>query len=458
MSFNSPLFFIFLTAVISIHYYLPQRYRALLLLAGSFVFIGFHNIASLTTLVLLSIFNFYIAKNIQRPAYLLGILINAAAILLFSYFNTAPGGFIFSFSAISFDITGFVIALGLSFYSLQNIAYLTEIYFKHLSPEHRLSKYMLYNAFFPKIISGPVLLPAEFIPQISGFNRLLLGLFKKMVIADRLFPAVHSVFDFSDKYHGLTTLAAAYLFTVQLYFDFSGYTDMALGISKMLGYNLKENFNLPLRSTSVSEFWRRWHISLISWFSNYIYYPLVYRLRNYKKMAALTGIAITFLISGIWHGTGFTFLAWAFCHAIYLGFELLTKKTRAQLSEKFNNSFYKLISIFIVFNLVCFSNIFFRASSFERAIQLIKNTFTNFFPENLLRDFVAPLAVGGHQLDEFNFYISIVIATLFLVFERKINRFATSEKWNMIFVVSCILMIMLFGIFNSGERFIYMQF
>ena len=313
------------------------------------------------------------------------------------------------------------------------------------------------------------MLPNEFIPQINknvitqdnliiGFNRFLLGLFKKMVIADRLSPAVHSIFDFNDNYQGLTTLIGVYLFTVQLYFDFSGYTDMALGIAKMLGYDLKENFNLPLRSASVSEFWRRWHISLINWFTNYIYYPLVYRLRTYKKTAALTGILITFLVSGIWHGIGFTFLAWAICHILYLSFELFTKRFRVTLSEQLNHTFYNISSIFIVFNAVCFSNIFFRAESFEKAIQLIKNLFSNFFPDNWLRNFIAPLATGGHQIDEFNFFISILIMGIFLLFEKKINRFAINKKLNLLFITAFIILIFIFGIFNNGERFIYMQF
>jgi D-alanyl-lipoteichoic acid acyltransferase DltB (MBOAT superfamily) len=233
---------------------------------------------------------------------------------------------------------------------------------------------------------------------------------------------------------------------------------MALGIAKMLGYDLKENFNMPLRSTSVSEFWRRWHISLISWFTNYIYYPIVYRLRKSKKTAALVGIFITFLISGIWHGIGVTFLAWASCHIIYLSFELLTKRFRLNLSERFNNSIYKMISVFIVFNAVCFSNIFFRSQSMEQAIRLIRNVFSNFIPNNWLSEFTAPLAIGGHQMDQFNLIISLFIPIIVLLFERKINKIANQEKFKISFVVTSLLMILLFGIFASGSRFIYMQF
>lgn len=450
------------------NYLLPQRFRSFFLLFCSLAFIGYYNIESLIAVIVFSFFNFYISRNIRgnRFLYIAGILLNAYAIIMFNYFFATRQGFDFSYSAISFNINSFIIALGLSFYALQNIAYLTEVYFNRWQPEISVKNFLFYNSFFPKVASGPVMMPREFMPQIdrnvitheklaAGFNRLLLGLFKKMVIADRLAPAVHSIFDFGDTNHGLTTLAGAYLFTIQLYFDFSGYTDMAIGIAKMLGYDLKENFNLPLRSSSISEFWRRWHISLISWFTAYIYYPLVYRLRSYKKAAALAGILATFLISGAWHGIGITFFLWACCHIVYLSFELLTKRMRSGLPEKF---IYKLAGIFIVFNAVSFSNIFFRSGSLSSALQMVKNLFSDFFPSDWLRDFIAPLAVGGHQIDEFNFYISMFLAGAFLLFERKINRIAESERFSFYYTTACVLLIFLFGIFSNGERFIYMQF
>jgi alginate O-acetyltransferase complex protein AlgI len=471
MSFNSSIFFLFIAIVITINYLLPQRFRSRLLLFASFLFIGYYNMESLVAVLVFSFFNFYISKRISgnRWLYIVGIILNSYAIIMFNYFFAAKHGFDFSYSVISFNVNSFIIALGLSFYSLQNIAYLTEVYFKRWQAEISIRNYIFYNAFFPKVMSGPVMTPREFMPQIDrnaitkekliqGFNRILLGLFKKMVIADRLAPAVHSIFDFGDTYNGLTTLIGIYLFTIQLYFDFSGYTDMALGVSKMLGYDLKENFDLPLRSGSVSEFWRRWHISLISWFTNYIYYPLVYKFRTYKKLAALIGILVTFLVSGVWHGIGITFIIWALCHILYLGFELLTKHFRSGFSEKFNSPLLRSVSVFIVFNAVCFSNVFFRSGSLSSALSLLRNTMSDFIPGNWLSDLVAPLAVGGHQIDEFNFYISILLMAVFLLFERRINRIAIAEKLSTYYIIVCLLLIFLFGVFNVGERFIYMQF
>jgi D-alanyl-lipoteichoic acid acyltransferase DltB (MBOAT superfamily) len=470
MNFNSPEFLLFLLGVVAVNYFLPQRFRSIFLLIASTVFIGYYNFESLLTVLISSAFNFYISRKVpgNRLLYISGVILNSYAIIMFNYFFAVKHGFDFSYTVITFNINSFIIALGLSFYSLQNISYLTEVYFKRWQPESSIKNYVLYNAFFPRIMSGPVMTPGEFMPQIdrniissdkliSGFNRLLLGLLKKMVIADRLAPAVHSVFDFGDTYSGLTTLLGVYLFTIQLYFDFSGYTDMALGIGRMLGYDLKENFNFPLKSASVSEFWRRWHISLISWFTNYIYYPIAYKLRSYKKAAALTGILVTFLVSGIWHGIGYTFLFWAVCHIIYLSFELLTKNLRTVFFEKYTNRFIKLVLILLVFNAVCFSNIFFRSQSLAQAFHIIKGVFNGFLPEGRI-DLVAPLAIGGHQIDEFNFYISIFLMTVFLLFERRIMRFGSGRTLNAAYIIICFLLIFLFGIINSGERFIYMQF
>jgi len=471
MQFNSFLFLFFLLVVVILNYFFSARYRLSLLLFSGFVFIGYFSLASLVAVLFFSIINFYIAKNISGRSflYLMVLLFNVFAIVLFNYFNTSTQGISFKLSVVSFNIGSFVVALGLSFYSLQNIAYITDIYFKRSAPQRSILKYVLYNSFFPKVVSGPVLLPNELVPQMtgnrpssemlaSGINRFLMGLLKKMVIADRLFPAVHSIFDVPDTYNGFTTLVGVYLFTIQLYFDFSGYTDMALGAAKMLGYDLKENFNFPLRSLSVTEFWRRWHISLISWFSNYIYYPIVYRLRAYKKAAVFIGITVTFLVSAIWHGIGFTFLLWSLCHIIYMSFELLTKSFRTNLSKRVPSMFYKLFSVFIVFNAVCFSNIFFRAHSAAHAFQLIKNIFSNFTPTNWLRDFVAPLAQGGNLIELFNGITTVIITLSVLLFERWVTKKANETKINIRYLMVCVLLIMVFGMFSNAERFIYMQF
>ncbi|MDQ3046113.1 MAG: hypothetical protein M3R27_01095 [Bacteroidota bacterium] len=471
MDFLSPLFFLCLFFVILIHRILPSRFRPYLLLIVSLVFIASFSLGSLLAIVFFSVFTFFAAKWMKssRIFYLVSISVHVAAILLFNYFSIDRSGLNFHFSSVQFDVASFILALGVSFYSLQNIAYLTEVYYKRRNPESDISHFLLYNCFFAKVISGPVMLPSEFFPQInsahakeglliSGFQRLILGLFKKLVIADRLAPSVASVFDHNDHYSGLTIILATCLFTIQLYFDFSGYTDMAIGIGKMLGYELKENFRLPLRAASVSEFWRRWHISLISWFTNYIYYPAVFYFRSWKKAAAITGIAITFLVSALWHGTGLTFLAWGACHMIYLMVELLSKKKRAALSLRMNTQILAFIGVISVFCAVSFSHLFFRSTSIEVAFQMLADIGSDFYPDDLLKGLIVPLAVGGHQQDLFNLYLILFLCFVVLLFERKINTLGNSERFQPWLIGTLVLMIFLLGAVADTSRFIYMQF
>lgn len=471
MNFNSPNFILFIFFVVSVNYFLSPQYRKPFLLATSFYFVGHYNIESLYTLIALSFFNFYLAKNVKESRFLfiLGVIVNALSILFANYIGTSHKGVGYQLLNNETAFENTIILIGVAFYSLQNIAYLTDIYFKRIIPESSIVNYFLSVSFFPKIISGPVVLVNEFTPQLninkvsgenltSGFNRFLMGLVKKMVIADRLSPAVHSIFDYSDNYHGLTTLFAIYLFTVQLYFDFSGYTDMALGIAKMLGFDLNENFHLPFRSTSVSEFWRRWHMSLMNWLTTYIYYPVAYRLRKLKRNTVFIGVALIFITSSIWRGISVPFLVWAICHITYISFEVITKKFRNRLSEKVDGKTYKLFSAFVVFNAISISNLFFRASSMENAFRLLHNATTNFIPSYWLGEFVAPLAIGGHQIEQFNFIVTLSLPLLFLLFEKRVNEIAMRAKFSMIYIMACIMMIMLFGIFHGGAHFIYMQY
>ena len=470
MAFNSPLFILFLVAVVVINYFISSRYRISFLVFASFVFIGYYSIPSLFTVLFSSLLNFYIAKKIQQNGhwYYVGLSVNISAIVLFNYFNISNTSYQLQFSEIRFDAASIIMALGLSFYSLQNISYISDIYFKRAVPEASLARYVLYISFFPKILSGPVLLPQEFLPQIntckpnvalfaSGFNLFLYGLFKKIVLADRLSYGVNAVFDGTHVHNGLATLIGIYLFTIQLYFDFSGYTDMALGMSEMLGFNLKDNFKMPLRSTSISEFWRRWHISLINWFTIYIYYPVVYKLRNYAQLSVFVGIALTFLVSAIWHGIGLTFLLWALCHVIYIYIERIT--ANSNLKNLFTlKHIGRIVAIILVFNAVAFSNIFFRSHSASKAFQLIETVFSKFTPHNWLADVLAPLVGGGDPIDTFNAGISMLLILLALTFENTLERFYKTENVNIFFSIFLLLLITVFGIFDSGERFIYMQF
>ncbi len=471
MSLNSILYLLFLTLVSIVYYLINQNQRKYLLILASFIFIGFKNMESVLVLILTIIITYSLAKKIQSTIEIkrrknllrIGIVNSLAILFLFKYFDF-HGENVFKMENIFF-------ALGISFYTLQNISFLVEVHSKRLKLDLNLVDFTVYSSFFPKFIMGPIALAQDFFPQINdtkfqseniliGFKRILVGLVKKIVIADSLSTYVHFNFDMDNPTTGLTSLITAYLFTLQLYFDFSGYSDIALGSAKILRYDLKENFTFPLRSVSITEFWRNWHISLTSWLTKYIFYPISYRLRKLKKIAIPIALLITFLLSGLWHGIGFTFLIYAVSHALYMCFEYFTKSVRLKLATKIPFKIHQFISIFITFNLVSLSFVFFRANSIDTAIHFIKAifNFNHFIPANWNLDFYSQLAITGDQFSFFNLLSLIIITIIFLLFEKKIFQLSINNKANYIFLFTLIFLLFVFGIYSNSEQFIYNQF
>ncbi|HEY1038383.1 MAG TPA: MBOAT family O-acyltransferase [Bacteroidia bacterium] len=462
------IWLVFLFALVSMNALMPARFRHVWILFAGCVFIAYISWQALLVAVFISSINFLFARKVKnsKPVFYFANAINCLFILLANYIVAYQSQVKVEWTQVSFSLEPVVLTLGLSFYTLQHIAWLIDIRRGNQLPETDFLKFLFCSLYFPKFLSGPLTRYQELSSQLNGstigrdtiicgFNRLLLGVFKKMVIADRLAPTVHSVFDFNNDYPGLTIFIGGLLFTIQLYFDFSGYTDMALGVSKMLGFDLPENFNLPLRSLSVSEFWRRWHISLIRFFTDYIFYPVSYNLRKHRKIAASAGIAVTFILSGIWHGLGLAFLIWALCHLIYLQIELFTKGIR-----NIKMFVIKALGWILTMAAVAFSNVFFRSPGSEAVIENARKLFdfSSFFPKNYTADLLAPLAVGGQQWNFFNLYLVLILAFTFLLFERKINMQSLKSSFSVTYTTILLLLIFLFGIFNSGEQFIYVQF
>jgi len=241
-----------------------------------------------------------------------------------------------------------------------------------------------------------------------------------------------------------------------LYLDLSGYTDIAIGTAQLFGFRLKENFNLPFLARSITEFWRKWHISLIEWLTNYLYYPIVFELRNLRYKATLVGIIITFLVSGLWHGLGLNFIIWGAINAAYMSYELLTKRGRTKVSKKIPSFIYNPISIFITFNLVCFSNLFIRLFDIHQAWKVIKEVFSwqHFVPMNYNIDFLWQLTAKGEQEYQFNFYMMLVWVLIFFITEKIIHRSIQKQKFNFIYVFFMVLLLIAFGNFTSSEQFI----
>jgi len=478
MLFNSLSFILFLPLGVLVYYLLPSRFQKHFLIVASLIFLSFRNIESVLVVILFTVLNFWIGLQIEKKSrhsnklyFLIGLALNLFSLLLFKYVEANPDGVDVEFHSVNFLVNQTIVLLGFSFYMLQNIGYLTDIYWQEIKAEKQFSDYFLYISFFPKLNAGPIEAYASFEKQVAdkpfnqtdiaiGFQRILFGFFKKIVLADRLAISVNEVFDANQSLYGLTVVTGVILFTIQLYLDFSGYVDIAIGTARLFGYQLSENFNRPFLATSISEFWRRWHITLINWLTRYIYYPVVYSFRSVGMYAAIIGIIITFLASGLWHGISLTFLTWAALHAIYLSYEAITKRFRAKVfAIKVPKKLYVSFSILTTFTLVCFSNLFFRSKSMENATKLFVDiTSMSFIPESLMPDYISILAIGGHLAAQFNLLITFILVVCFFVFESRFLKSISSDKFQPALIILFGLLLMLFGLFDEAGHFIYTQF
>lgn len=473
---NSLLYYTFLLFSLFAFYVVRAKYRYIILLMFSLIFIYYLSKISFAAIILSSLFNLIIGrfifiskeKIIKQLVLLFGVLVNIF-LLFFSKFIVIEYDILdYHFTDNYYNIKNTVVFIGFSFYTLQHLSYIIDIYLSRIKPENNILKYILFTSFFPKVISGPIEYIQSFMPQLNcresikedlwfGFQRILLGVFKKLVIADRLSLLLVDFFD--HEHYGLTSLVGIYIFTIQLYFDFSSYTDIAIGSARMFGINLKENFRFPLRASSISEFWRSWHISLIEWLKTYTYYPIVYNLRAYPKTAVLFGVSTTLILSGLWHGLTILFVLYGIVHAFYLSIEYLTNSFRKKLFLNFNNKVIKIISVFFTFNLISFSFIFFRSISLINALEYFRNIFSNsFLPVNYLKDLISPFAHGGDLESQFNLYVTLILTVVFVLFEKKITSKFNSININYLSLSVIILIILVFGIFNQSINFIYFQF
>ncbi len=459
---NALYFFLFISTMLFLFYKTKQH--LLVLFFAGLLFMAFIQWRAIPLLLLNSLFAFYLAQKIadsttrKNTFFILGIAALLVQLVLFKLFVFSEQ----SLTGFSFESLAFT--LGFSFYTLQNIAYLFDVKIGRILPEEKALLYVVSASYFPKILCGPVVtfqqMKKHFIATpvfkeenlIAGINRFALGAFKKLVIADRLAPMTTAVFDSTDTFSGFTSLFAGLIFTLQVYFDFSGYVDMALGISRMFGITLPENFATPLGSLSITQFWRRWHITLMQWLTQYVYYPVSYWFRKNMFLSALFGIVITLLFSAFWHGLGLTFLLWAFCHIAYLTIELLAQKANFKLP--------KAITYFLTILAVSFANLFFRSPDFVTAKKITGEIFSlqSFWPSDWLSQFVAVFGRGAELNDLFNFYLSWTFALVFLLFENRINSRSNSEKFSVFWLATMILLILVFGIFSGGEQFIYSRF
>jgi len=399
--FISVLFFILFSLFFLIYVVSFKNIKArniLLLLFSLFFYYKVSGIAVILLLVI-STSDFFIGKGIyfsskpiiKKILLVISILINLGNLFYYKYIN-------FLFKAFS-DISGnqdtivlnIIAPIGISYFIFKSLSYIFDLYRQNiLEPEKNYINYLLYVSFFPNILAGPISKASDLLPQFKnkiiiteetiskGFFLIMCGAFKKIFIADFLAGNfVDRVFDAPQYFTGFESLMASYGYTIQLYFDFSGYTDIVIGIACLLGFSILPNFNKPFSAVNVTDFWRRWHLTLSAWLRDYLFTPLSLKWRNLGVFGLVLAVLITFIICGFWHDAKYTFIIWGALHGIAMAYDIVTNKIRNRIKKKTNKRIYNFISIFITFNFITFSFIIFRASDINIAFKIYEKIFTS---------------------------------------------------------------------------------
>jgi D-alanyl-lipoteichoic acid acyltransferase DltB (MBOAT superfamily) len=474
MLFNSINFILFFLTVLALYYFLPKKYTWMMLLAASLFFYMCWRWQYIFLLFFPATIDFFVARTIEgtpekRKRKLLlciSLVTNLGLLFYFKYYNFFVDSI--NTSSAFFNSTFFInsakilLPVGISFYTFQSISYTVEVYRGHIKAERHFGKFALFVSYFPQLVAGPINRPQILLPQlnnlkpleadnfIKGGRLMLWGLFKKIVVADRLAIFVNIVYNDPGSYHGLSLLIATVFFAFQIYCDFSGYSDIAIGVAKTMGVDLVKNFNKPYFSHSIKEFWSKWHISLSTWFRDYLYIPLGGNRASTGRW--IFNLFITFLVSGIWHGASWNFMIWGAIHGALISLESLNSKYKF-LPVKLPG----FLSTMLTFSLVCFAWIFFRANGVKDSFLIIHHLF----------DWSHSFAGEIRQLNGaniYNFAVGFPLILLLLLFEKGWEfkpvqlYFHKYTAVRFACYISLILLIALFGVLVSQSSFIYFQF
>ncbi len=481
MLFNSIQFLIFFPTVILLYFWIPYRYRWILLLIASYYFYMSWKPEYAVLILLSTAVDYYAGikmgdakdKNEKKKYLFASFVFNLGLLFTFKYFNFFSDSFrlfVDQFS-LQFDPIHLKLLLpvGISFYTFQSLSYTIDVYRERIKPERHFGIFALYVSFFPQLVAGPIERADNLLPQFrkkfdfdykritDGLKIMLWGFFLKVVIADRLGMAVEQAYGNPEQYSGLPLLLATYFFSFQIYCDFAGYSLIAIGSAQIMGYNLMDNFRRPYFSKSIAEFWKRWHISLSTWFRDYLYIPL--GGNRVAKSRWLFNLFVVFLVSGLWHGANWNFVIWGGLHGAYLVGSIVTENIR--------NSFVKIIGlskipkvhsfvkIFITFHLVALGWIFFRTDNVADAWYIISHIFSG--AELSIERFY----MGFSQAEFIVAILSIFfMESVHLMQERiKIRKFFSERSIFFRYPVYIIILavILLFGVFEETD-FIYFQF
>jgi alginate O-acetyltransferase complex protein AlgI len=486
MIFNSFEFLIFFAVFFVLYWFVTNRnlkLQNLLLLGSSYVFYCFADWRFLAYLIGCSLINFYLGIYIEKTSnerlkkllVYIGLVQGIGGLLYFKYFNFFIASFYEAFKSMGIELNlhtlHIIIPLGISFFTFKTLSYVLDINTGKMKATHDRVVFFAYVAFFPTIVSGPIDRARNFIGQLEqkrkfdnddatdGMRQILWGLFKKIVIADNCGSFVNQAY---NNYHSLpasTVLVAAFFYTMELYADFSGYSDMAIGIARLMGFQVAKNFNFPFFSQNVAEYWRKWHMSLTSWLTDYVFTPLSIAFRDLGKTGLILAIVINFTIVGIWHGANWTYVLFGFMHGCYfiplILSGTLNKKKKIPITRMFP-TFREFLNMLGTFLLVMLTLIVFRANSINQAF-------------GYYRDLVSPSLFTVPSLSLFDVHSGKVLVIIFFIFLMLTFEWFQREKdfgLQIGFIKSRLLrwgiyygaIIAIFVFISKQETFIYAQF
>lgn len=485
MLFNSLDFAVFLPIVFVLYWFVTKHNLKLqnaLIVAASYVFYGWWDWRFLSLIIFSTFLDYSIGQRlknvenqkIRKTLLWTSIIVNLGFLGVFKYYNFFLDNFIAAFSFFGQDIQpnslNIILPVGISFYTFQTLSYTIDVYKKKLEPTEDLVAFSAFVCFFPQLVAGPIERATNLLPQfykkktfeydkaVDGMRQILWGLFKKVVIADNCAEYANLIFNNYQDYNGSTLLLGAIFFTFQIYGDFSGYSDIAVGTSRLFGFNLMQNFATPYFSRDIAEFWRRWHISLSTWFRDYLYIPLGgSRGGTWMKVR---NTFIIFLVSGFWHGANWTFIVWGGLNALYFLPLLLLKRNRANLGVVAENrmlpNLRELWQMGTTFLLTVLAWVFFRADNLEVAIDIISNIFS---PELIESPQIQNLGRWRTKFPPLILSLLILLSVEWFTRDRIYSsRLLFSNRILNIFIqLLMIVYIILFSSSYKGE-FIYFQF
>lgn len=487
MLFNSLDFAVFFPIIFVIYWLVAQNKTArnILLLVASYVFYGWWDWRFLFLIFISSLVDFMIGQSINNAStkkkkkifLLVSLIVNLGFLCYFKYANFFIETFVDSFRLFGKELEvstlNIILPVGISFYTFQTLSYTIDIYRKQLEPTKDALSFFTFVAFFPQLVAGPIERASHLLPQFyktykfnynkvkSGLLLIAFGLFKKMVVADRVSVLVNQVYNNPEAYYGNEVILATILFAFQIYCDFSGYSDIAIGVGRTMGFDLMKNFRSPYLSKSITEFWRRWHISLSTWFRDYVYIPLGGsrdgKFRTYRNLF------LVFLVSGLWHGAAMTFIIWGAIHGVIIVVEKAFTKQRKIIANTLGfekNTFSrKVFYITITFSIVCFAWVFFRANSLTDALLIINNA-TRIEWSQVLNFY----SLGLNAQEFWTAFIAIILLVGFEWTHQKVSftkQLATQPlifRWSFYLII--VFALIVFGVYGdmAPKEFIYFQF